>query len=225
MASLDNNGKKTTAKHLHNTLPTLQISYKTHTGTCIPEHIFSEIYGLSVDKKLLKGCWQISIYFTVCKVVIAGQYSSCWGTPDKQTAHDGCWWTSTCLAPGHQQPSCRGNCDYNLTLFMLCNIHIALHPSNNVHDEVIKRKHFPCYWPLWVESTGHRWIPLTKASDHWSPVDSLHKGQWPPVTGGFPSQKPMSRSVDVVLLTIDSTLFSITRSDVTYCTTNIMVEQ
>ena len=22
-----------------------------------------------------------------------------------------------------------------------------------------------CYWPLWGESTGHRWIPLTNASD------------------------------------------------------------
>ena len=29
------------------------------------------------------------------------------------------------------------------------------------HDGVIKWKHFPRYWP----STGHRWIPLTKASD------------------------------------------------------------
>ena len=34
-----------------------------------------------------------------------------------------------------------------------------------VYDDVIKWKHFPRYWPLWGESTGHRWIPLTKASD------------------------------------------------------------
>ena len=33
------------------------------------------------------------------------------------------------------------------------------------HGDVVKWKHFPCYWPLWEESTSHRWIPLTKASD------------------------------------------------------------
>ena len=32
-----------------------------------------------------------------------------------------------------------------------------------LHDDVIKWKHFPRYWPLWGEFTGHRWIPLTKA--------------------------------------------------------------
>ena len=35
-------------------------------------------------------------------------------------------------------------------------------------DDVVKWKHFPRYWPLWGESTGHQWIP----------VDSTHKGQW-----------------------------------------------
>ena len=33
------------------------------------------------------------------------------------------------------------------------------------HDDVIKWKHFPRHWPLCGEFTGHRWIPLTKASD------------------------------------------------------------
>ena len=33
------------------------------------------------------------------------------------------------------------------------------------HDDVIKWKPFPCSGPLWGESTGHRWIPLIKASD------------------------------------------------------------
>ena len=33
------------------------------------------------------------------------------------------------------------------------------------HDDVIKRKHFPHYWPFLGESTG-------------SPVDSPHKGHW-----------------------------------------------
>ena len=32
------------------------------------------------------------------------------------------------------------------------------------HDDVIKWKYFPRYWPLCGEFTGHRWIPLTKAS-------------------------------------------------------------
>ena len=32
------------------------------------------------------------------------------------------------------------------------------------HDDVIKWKHFPCYWPF-VLVTVHRWIPLTNASD------------------------------------------------------------
>ena len=34
-----------------------------------------------------------------------------------------------------------------------------------LHDDVIKWKHFLRYWPFVKESTGHQWIPLTKASD------------------------------------------------------------
>ena len=33
------------------------------------------------------------------------------------------------------------------------------------HDDIIKWNHFPCYWPLCREFTGHQWIPCTKASD------------------------------------------------------------
>ena len=33
------------------------------------------------------------------------------------------------------------------------------------HDDVIKWKHFPRYWPFVQEFTGHRWIPRTKVSD------------------------------------------------------------
>ena len=33
------------------------------------------------------------------------------------------------------------------------------------HDDVIKWKHFPRYWPLCGEFTDRRWIPHTKASD------------------------------------------------------------
>ena len=34
-----------------------------------------------------------------------------------------------------------------------------------IHDDVIKWKHFPRYWPFVRQFTGHRWIPSTKASD------------------------------------------------------------
>ena len=30
------------------------------------------------------------------------------------------------------------------------------------HDDITKWKRFPRYCPLWGESTGRRWIPLTK---------------------------------------------------------------
>ena len=33
------------------------------------------------------------------------------------------------------------------------------------HGDVIRWKHFHVTGPLWGEYTGHRWIPLTKASD------------------------------------------------------------
>ena len=33
------------------------------------------------------------------------------------------------------------------------------------HNDVIKWKQSPLYWSLCGEFTGHRWIPLTKASD------------------------------------------------------------
>ena len=33
------------------------------------------------------------------------------------------------------------------------------------HDEVIKWKHFPCYWPFLRGIHRSRWIPRTKASD------------------------------------------------------------
>ena len=39
------------------------------------------------------------------------------------------------------------------------------HSSAACHDDVIKWKHFCVTGPLWGESTGHRWIPLSNAID------------------------------------------------------------
>ena len=40
------------------------------------------------------------------------------------------------------------------------------HNANHMlHNDVIKWKPFPRYWPLRRESIGHQWIPFTKASD------------------------------------------------------------
>ena len=64
-----------------------------------------------------------------------------------------------------------------------CLILYVLLGSNDIfsHDDDIKWRHFPRYW------TFVRRI-------HPSPVDSPHK---PPATGGFPSQRPVTRGFDV----------------------------
>ena len=45
-------------------------------------------------------------------------------------------------------------------------LHVVTEPIAFNHDDVIKRKHFPHYWPL-------------VRGIHRSPVNSPHKGQWP----------------------------------------------
>ena len=53
-----------------------------------------------------------------------------------------------------------------------------------MHDDVIKWKHFPRYWPFVREFTGRRWIPRTKASDAelwyflWSALNKRLSKQW-----------------------------------------------
>ena len=44
-------------------------------------------------------------------------------------------------------------------------MHYDTHTVILSHDDIIKCKHFPNYWPFVHEI-------------HWSPVNSLHKGQW-----------------------------------------------
>ena len=58
-------------------------------------------------------------------------------------------------------------------------------------------------YPLWGKSSGDRWIPLTKSSNHddvieWDifPVTGPLWGE-SPVTGGFPSQRPLTQSFGV----------------------------
>ena len=41
---------------------------------------------------------------------------------------------------------------------------VMTYSNRNIHDDVIKWKHFPLHLPF-VMVTGHRWIPLTEASD------------------------------------------------------------
>ena len=60
-----------------------------------------------------------------------------------------------------------------LRLVVVCCWPIYPYPSgwlhwvldNHTHDDVIKWKQFPRYWPFGGEFNGHRWIPRTKASD------------------------------------------------------------
>ena len=61
----------------------------------------------------------------------------------------------------------------SLSLMLCVFVHIAYYDFRRTtdvtvsnHDDVIKWKHFPLYWPFCVKGIpGHRWIPLTKASD------------------------------------------------------------
>ena len=58
------------------------------------------------------------------------------------------------------------NCDFWTTTAIFVSIYIAWNGRKDVkHDDVIKCKHFPRYWPfVW--------------GIHRSPVNSPHKGQW-----------------------------------------------
>ena len=90
-------------------------------------------------------------------------------------------------SPDHQQPPCWFDLGYIVTWIISNNIGVALHAwmktlcSRGIrklailwfhffvpmghHDDVIKWKHFPCYWPF-------------VRGIHLSPVNSPHKGQW-----------------------------------------------
>ena len=50
-------------------------------------------------------------------------------------------------------------------LVSVCTVNPKIYAHCSHHDEVIKWKHFPCYWPF-------------VRGIHWWPVNSPHKGQW-----------------------------------------------
>ena len=62
-------------------------------------------------------------------------------------------------------------CLYSIIMRIWC-LTLVLPCSITEYHDVIKRKHFPRYWPFCGEFTGHRWITLTKASDAelWCPL-------------------------------------------------------
>ena len=71
-----------------------------------------------------------------------------------------------CKILPHQCPSVRE------ILVILMNFSTKYINSSNyslwnpvMHNDIIKWKHFPCYWPFVRGTTGHWWIPLTQASD------------------------------------------------------------
>ena len=75
--------------------------------------------------------------------------------------------------PAAEIPQCTSSISQNAP-FCNRNVHICAHFCYKVvhcwilvwsHDDVIKWKHFPRYWPF-------------VRGIHWSPVNSLHKGQW-----------------------------------------------
>ena len=55
--------------------------------------------------------------------------------------------------------------DVEVSKDISCHAYLSRDDNNTKHDDVIKWKCFPGYWPLCGEFTGHRWIPRTKASD------------------------------------------------------------
>ena len=56
----------------------------------------------------------------------------------------------------------RKNDSVNLMEMTMFTDYILMGEGVYIHDDVIKWKHFPPYWPFVRETIGHLWIPLTK---------------------------------------------------------------
>ena len=51
----------------------------------------------------------------------------------------------------------------DIQMKLLHDFNNATRPSGfHIHEDIMTWKGFPHYWPYVRESTGHRWIPLTK---------------------------------------------------------------
>ena len=70
------------------------------------------------------------------------------------------------LAPNRRQAIAWSNVDEDIwQMTLLCNTFCFQHSLIFYHDDVIKWKHFPCYWPF-------------VRGIHRSPVNYPHKGRW-----------------------------------------------
>ena len=77
-----------------------------------------------------------------------------------------CWWPSTvCFYDICNQNNGQVNVTYTVYSTRLWSVNVSPQTDNTFHDDVMKWKHFPRYWPF-VQG-----IPR-------SPVNSPHKGQW-----------------------------------------------
>ena len=84
---------------------------------------------------------------------------------------DGCHWPKDSFGSGNDlvplgnKPLPESKVDINFSCHWLHLYHNELLIYSHCRDDVIKCKKNPSYWPLCGDFTGHRWIPLTWASD------------------------------------------------------------
>ena len=108
----------------------------------IPASIKSRITSYERNVKLKRLVW---IYIYVVKIDISHFLSEWLG----------------CRASCHFY---KLYCNHGIRIRLAIPSHHTWFRHRRQHDDVIKWKHFPRYWPF-VKFTGHRWIPRTKASD------------------------------------------------------------
>ena len=78
-------------------------------------------------------------------------------TPDRSR------WSQSRVSCGLCRDQCRFDMPFKATQLSTENTRTHSDETQPNHDDVIKRKHFPRYWPF-VRGI-HRWIPFTKPSD------------------------------------------------------------
>ena len=133
---------------------------------------------------LMNSSWMwgltVNIWFPLLACQVAVEYHSYAALIDPNDTLNNKCWSCFCMrfeqchqmVLGHQQAQCWMKCytwfprnfsDYQCfhTAFMGCAVLLKM----GNHDDIIKWKHFPRYWPF-VQGI------------HWSPVNSPHKSQW-----------------------------------------------